>query len=56
LVAIVILGSLDMFTSVLGTWFPFSMIFASTYLTGRVVRSRSQATRPTGGAAQTAAG
>ena len=34
LVAFVILRSLDMFYSLLGTWIPFALIFASTYLTG----------------------
>lgn len=35
LVALVIQRSLVMFTSLLGTWIPFALIFASTYLTGR---------------------
>ncbi len=34
LVALVINKSLDMFTSLLGTWIPFALIFTSTYLTG----------------------
>jgi hypothetical protein len=29
-----ILRSFEMFTSLLGTWIPFALIFASTYLTG----------------------
>ena len=33
-VALLILKSLDMFASLLGTWIPFGLIFASTYLTG----------------------
>ena len=33
-VALVINRSLDMFASLLGTWIPFALIFASTYLTG----------------------
>ena len=33
-VALVILGSFEMFTSILGTWIPFALIFLSTYLTG----------------------
>lgn len=37
LVALVILGSLEMFASPLGTWIPFALIFASTYLVGRSV-------------------
>ncbi len=34
LVALVINQSLEMFSSWLGTWLPFALIFASTYLTG----------------------
>jgi hypothetical protein len=30
-----------MFSSVLGTWIPFALIFAATYLTGRVTSSHS---------------
>lgn len=33
-VALLILKSFEMFTSVLGTWVPFLLIFVSTYLTG----------------------
>ncbi|MCP4606221.1 MAG: hypothetical protein GY847_37880 [Proteobacteria bacterium] len=33
-VALLILRTLEMFTSILGTWIPFTLIFASTYLTG----------------------
>ena len=33
LVALIINRSLDMFTSVLGTWVPFALIFASSYFT-----------------------
>lgn len=33
-VALLINKSLDMFTSLLGTWIPFALIFISTYLTG----------------------
>ena len=33
-VAMLIMGSLEMFTSLLGTWIPFTLIFLSTYLTG----------------------
>jgi hypothetical protein len=44
-VAILINKSFEMFTSLLGTWIPFALIFASTYLTGffyqRSVQSRS---------------
>ena len=43
LVALVILKSLDMFASLLGTWIPFALIFASTYLTGLyLVRSSNR--------------
>jgi hypothetical protein len=38
LVALVIIKSLDMFTSLIGTWIPFALIFMSTYLTGILVR------------------
>jgi|SRR5208282_1497646 len=34
LVALVILKSMDMFRSPLGTWIPFGLIFLSTYVTG----------------------
>ena len=34
IVALLINRSLDMFASLLGTWIPFALIFASTYLTG----------------------
>jgi hypothetical protein len=37
IVALLINKSLDMFTSLLGTWIPFALIFASTYLTGKYV-------------------
>lgn len=37
LVALVILRSLDMFASPLGTWIPFALIFAATWLTGLAV-------------------
>ena len=33
-VALLINRSLEMFVSLLGTWIPFALIFASTYLTG----------------------
>jgi hypothetical protein len=33
--ALLIQRSLSMFTSLLGTWIPFALIFLSTYLTGR---------------------
>ena len=33
-VSMLVLGSFDMFFSLLGTWIPFTLIFLSTYLTG----------------------
>lgn len=36
-VALLINRSSDMFASLLGTWIPFALIFASTYLTGLYV-------------------
>ena len=33
-VSLLVLGNFDMFTSLLGTWIPFSLIFAATYITG----------------------
>ncbi len=38
LVALVINHSLEMFTSLLGTWIPFALIFAATYITGQAVK------------------
>jgi hypothetical protein len=44
-VALLINKSLEMFTSVLGTWLPFVLIFTSTYLTGLgVVGKKPRAT------------
>ncbi len=40
-VALLINKSLDMFTSLIGTWIPFALIFASTYLTGCIVSNNS---------------
>ena len=37
-VAILINKSFEMFTSLLGTWIPFALIFMSTYVTGLFVR------------------
>ncbi|HEX2995185.1 MAG TPA: hypothetical protein VHP14_10175 [Anaerolineales bacterium] len=34
IVAMLINRSFEMFTSILGTWLPFALIFISTYLTG----------------------
>lgn len=39
-IGLVILRSLELFTSPLGTWIPFALIFASTYLSGLVVARR----------------
>jgi len=39
-VALMINKSLDMFTSPLGTWIPFALIFVSTYLTGSYLTNR----------------
>lgn len=36
-VALLINKSLEMFTSLLGTWIPFTLIFTSTYLTGTYI-------------------
>jgi hypothetical protein len=45
LVALMINKSLDMFTSLLGTWIPFALIFLSTFLTGLyIVRSNKSKT------------
>jgi len=42
-VALLINRSLEMFASLLGTWIPFALIFASTYLTGLItVRNSAQ--------------
>ena len=43
-VALVINRSLDMFTDLLGTWIPFTLIFLSTYLTGLFIENRSSQT------------
>jgi hypothetical protein len=40
-VATLINRSYDMFTSLLGTWIPFALIFTSTYLTGSVVKRQA---------------
>lgn len=42
LVALVINRSLEMFTSPLGTWIPFGLIFLSTYITGYFITRRNQ--------------
>jgi hypothetical protein len=40
IVALVINRSLEMFTSLLGTWTPFGLIFVSTYVTGLTTAHR----------------
>ena len=42
LVALVIERSLEMFTSLLGTWIPFVEIFGATYLTGMATTRQGQ--------------
>jgi hypothetical protein len=41
-VALLILKSLKMFESLLGTWIPFALIFASTWLTGLNTTKRNR--------------
>jgi hypothetical protein len=36
--ALLIMGSFEMFGSILGTWLPFALIFTASYLTGRYLR------------------
>jgi len=42
LVAPVFEKSFEMFTSLIGTWVPFALIFLSTYLTGLVCEKKRQ--------------
>ena len=42
-VAMIVLGNFEMFASLLGTWIPFSLIFASTYVTGTFIQRNKQA-------------
>ena len=44
LVALIINKSLDMFYSFLGTWLPFTLIFVSTWMTGKLVTRQSSGT------------
>ena len=47
LIALVVNQSLEMFTSLLGTWIPFTLIFLTTYMTGSfVTRQQGTKTRP----------
>lgn len=39
-VALLINKSMDMFTSPIGTWIPFALMFLSTYLTGLFIQQR----------------
>lgn len=39
-VALLIQRSFEMFTSILGTWIPFILIFASTYLVGTYLKRK----------------
>ncbi len=41
-VSLFILRSMEMFTSLLGTWLPFALIFASTYITGLYITRKPQ--------------
>jgi hydrogenase-4 membrane subunit HyfE len=41
IVSLLIVRSLEMFRSILGTWIPFVLIFVATYLTGTYVRKRA---------------
>ncbi len=41
-VSLLILRSMEMFTSILGTWVPFMLIFASTYITGLYITRSPQ--------------
>jgi hypothetical protein len=45
MVAMLINKSFEMFTSLLGTWIPFALIFVSTYITGILVRKRRSISR-----------
>ncbi len=46
LVALLIMRSFEMFSSFLGTWLPFILIFSATYLTGLGMRSKWQVMKP----------
>jgi hypothetical protein len=45
-VSLLIYGNLEMFTSLMGTWIPFALIFISTYLTGYYLLKSSGQTAP----------
>ena len=42
-VSLLVLRNFDMFTSLLGTWIPFTLIFISTYLTGLITLRKKEA-------------
>ena len=42
LVSLLIMGTFEMFASILGTWLPFALIFTSTFLTGQYMRAERQ--------------
>ena len=41
-VGLLINRSLEMFTSIVGTWLPFTLIFLSTWITGLVTKRREE--------------
>ena len=43
-VSLLILRNMEMFTSLLGTWIPFALIFTSTYITGLYITRNSEHT------------
>lgn len=45
-VSLLIYGNLEMFTSLLGTWIPFALIFISTFLTGTYLLKSPGQTAP----------
>jgi hypothetical protein len=46
LIALFVEKSFAMFSSILGTWIPFALIFLSTYLTGLYLRGATQVIIP----------
>lgn len=44
-VALLINRNLEMFTSILGTWLPFTLIFLSTWITGEIVTRQKKTNR-----------
>ena len=45
IVALLINKSMEMFASLLGTWIPFALIFASTYVTGVSIKNTHRSTK-----------